>query len=223
MACWSAENATKAYLKALRMGKRGKEPDVAEFISAMAAGNNAQLMVIACAAIAGSTTLAMVAAAHQTGGRVVCILTGHDKLKPSQIALGHYVHFVEFVIGKAQTLLLNEFKGADFVLIDCNLDDHNEVSLVAQKGVNHGGGLVVGYNALGQGQWLSEFNTHFLPIGEGLLVSRIGAGAGGGRFGGGGGGGGGKKSHWVVKVDEGTGEEHVYRIKTSTQRREIEA
>ncbi|GMI95798.1 hypothetical protein like AT5G62280 [Hibiscus trionum] len=61
---WSAENAARAYLRALNMGRRGKEPDVAEFISAIAAGNNGQLMVMTSANVAGSTALALVAAAE---------------------------------------------------------------------------------------------------------------------------------------------------------------
>ena len=36
-----------------RSGKRGKEPDVAEFISAIAAGNNAQLMMVSSAGVGG--------------------------------------------------------------------------------------------------------------------------------------------------------------------------
>lgn len=59
--------------------------------------------------------------------------------------------------------------------------------------------------------WQSEFNTHFLPIGEGLLATITGIAdfmpkrsivA--------------KESHWVVKVDKCTGGEHVFRI---TQRK----
>ncbi|KAL0317680.1 UNVERIFIED_CONTAM: hypothetical protein Sangu_2182300 [Sesamum angustifolium] len=76
MAGWSAENATNAYLRAMKMAKRAKEPDSAEFISALVAGNNARLIVVACADAADSTALALVAAAHQTGGRVVCIVSG---------------------------------------------------------------------------------------------------------------------------------------------------
>ncbi|KAF5207348.1 Peptidyl-trna hydrolase ict1 protein [Thalictrum thalictroides] len=91
MACWSAENATKAYLRTLKMGKRNKQPDVAEFVSALAAGNSAQLMVDVCSGIAGATTLAL------------------------------------FVIGNAESLLTNYYKGADFVLIDCKLDGHESV------------------------------------------------------------------------------------------------
>ncbi|KAK4350764.1 hypothetical protein RND71_030077 [Anisodus tanguticus] len=52
----------------MNMGKRGTKPNGAEFISALAAGNSAQIMVVACANVADSTTLALVAAAQQTGG-----------------------------------------------------------------------------------------------------------------------------------------------------------
>ncbi|CAI9302329.1 unnamed protein product [Lactuca saligna] len=49
---------TETYIKTMKMGKKTDEPDVAEFISAIAAENNAQLMVVACAEAAGSTTKA---------------------------------------------------------------------------------------------------------------------------------------------------------------------
>ncbi|GKE73741.1 putative S-adenosyl-L-methionine-dependent methyltransferase, partial [Tanacetum coccineum] len=47
--------------------KRPNEADMVEFISAIAAGNNAKLMVLACASAAGPTTLGLIAASHQTG------------------------------------------------------------------------------------------------------------------------------------------------------------
>ncbi|XVF33506.1 hypothetical protein REPUB_Repub17cG0174400 [Reevesia pubescens] len=222
MACWSAENATKAYLRALKMGKRGKEPDVAEFISAIAAGNNAQLMVMTCAGVAGSTALALVAASRQTGGKVVCILNSLDYYKASKNALGNYGDCINFVIGDAKTLL-NDYKTADFVLIDCNISDYNGEIKAAQENAKHGGGaaLIVGYNALHKRPcWSStdEFKTHFLPIGEGLLVirkspsSKAGYGIINSR----------KRSRWVVKIDKWTGEEHVFRI-TSPFPEEIKA
>ncbi|KAI9180008.1 hypothetical protein LWI28_000176 [Acer negundo] len=217
MVCWSPENATKAYLQALKMGKRDNEPDVAEFISAIAAGNNAQLMVMACSTVAASTALALVAAAHQTGGRVVCILSGlnNENIEASKEAMGPHANCIEFVVGDAQKLLMDhheEYKCADFVLIDCNLFDHKSVFRAAKECTsNHGGGLIVGYNALHKRVSWSEFTTHFLPIGEGLVVTRTTAGRGGG-------GGSGKRSRWVVTVDKCTGEEHVFRITSPTQK-----
>lgn len=178
---------------------------MAEFISALAAGNNAQLMVMICASVTGSTALALVAAAHQTRGRVVCILSGLDELHASNKALGPYANCVEFVVGDARTLLLDDqYKGADFVLIDCHISEHRGVFLAAKKNAKHDGALLVGYNALHKGSWWSELKTHFLPIGEGLLVTRIAATnvVSGGP----------KRSRWVVKVDKCTGEEHVFRI-----------
>ncbi|XP_059306302.1 uncharacterized protein LOC132057705 [Lycium ferocissimum] len=100
MACWSAENATKAFLKTMNIGKRATEPNGAEFISALAAGNNAQVMVVACANVADSTTLALVAAAQQTGGRVICILRGIEELHLSN--MGKNSSHLEFVVANAQ-------------------------------------------------------------------------------------------------------------------------
>ncbi|KAF5760040.1 hypothetical protein HanXRQr2_Chr16g0748651 [Helianthus annuus] len=106
------------------MGKRANEPDGAEFISAIAAGNNAQFMVVACAAMAGSTTLGIIAASHQTGGRLVCIVKGIGQLESSKQVLNSDTYRVEFVVGNAESLLSNEYKSADFVVIDCNLENH---------------------------------------------------------------------------------------------------
>jgi predicted O-methyltransferase YrrM len=152
--------------------KRGKEPDVANFISALVADNNAQLMVMICASIAGSTTLTLVAAAHQTGSRVVCILSGLDEFHASKKALGPYANYVEFAVGYARTLLLDDYRGADFVLIDCHIKEQKGVFLAAKKNAKHDGELIVGYNALHKESWWTELSTHFLPIGEGLLVTR---------------------------------------------------
>ncbi|TKY51964.1 hypothetical protein E2542_SST23484 [Spatholobus suberectus] len=207
MACWSAENATKAYLSTLKMGQKCKEPDVAEFISALAAGNNAQLMVVACAGAADPTTLALVAAAHQTGGQVICIVPGHEELSASKIALGMASHQVQFMVGEAQELL-----AADFVLIDCNLENHEEILKAVQEGRKQSGTVVVGYNAFScRKSCLScGSKTQLLPIGEGLLVTRFGGtetspkyGSRMGKV----------KSRWVVKVDKCTGEEHVFRVR----------
>lgn len=202
----------------------GKEPDIAEFISALAAGNNAQLMVMACAGIAGSTALALVAAAQQTGGRLVCILPTPNVLEASKNALRPYSNCVEFVVGEAKTLLLDSNKGADFVLIDCDIHEPKGVFLAAQNGAEPDRALIVGYNALRRGSWQSdELKTHFLPIGEGLLVTRTTSttstnsafanklcGTGNNR------------SRWVVEVDKCTGEEHVFIIR-DPHRKWIEA
>ncbi|OIT03788.1 PREDICTED: uncharacterized protein LOC109226391 [Nicotiana attenuata] len=207
MACWSAESATKAYLRAIKMEKRAKEPDVSEFISALAAGNNAQLMVVACAAAADSTTLALVAAAQQTGGTVICILSAVDKLIPSLKFLHNNARHVEFVIGDAKTLLINYYRRADCIVIDCNLNNCEGILKTARRIREIA--IVLGYNALRMGSWRCQsFNAHLLPIGEGLLVTKTTHK--GSSF-----GVSGKKSRWIVKVDKCTGEEHVFRVRSS--------
>ncbi|KAL3348887.1 hypothetical protein AABB24_022178 [Solanum stoloniferum] len=207
MDCWSAENATNAFLTTLKMGERGKAPDVTEFISAMAGGNNSQLMVMACTGHPGSVLLGLVAAAHQTGGRVVCILRSEEEMHAIK---GDYAKIVEFVIGDdVKALLASNYEGADFVLIDCKLEDFQQVFEAAQQGVSVKSAFIVGYNALHEGPKLSfDHKGYFLPIGEGLLVSKIRGSQGKNT-------GGGRRSHWVVEVDECTGEEHLYRVSTS--------
>ncbi|CAL5208131.1 unnamed protein product [Lathyrus oleraceus] len=217
MACWSAENATKAYLSTLKMGQKAKEPNVAEFISALAAGNNAQMMIVACATVADSTTLALIAAANQTGGKVICIVPNHKVLRASKHVLGKASHQVEFIVGEAQeVLVMDEYEGADFLLIDCNIENHEEILKAIEEGrkVNDGA-IVVGYNAFScKGSWLSSGSkTQLLPIGEGLLVTRFGMVENSPKYGtsrtmGK------VKSHWVVKVDKCTGEEHVFRVRS---------
>lgn len=193
------------------------EPDVAEFISAMAGGSGARLMVDVCADRAGSTTLALIAAAQQTGGRVVCIVPGADELNSSVISLGMQAENVELVMGDGRELLMGEYRGADFVLVDCDLAGHERVFRAAQAGAMEAcGGVVVGYNAFhkemcgsgsGSGSG-SGLRVELLPIGEGLRVSRVPPAA--------------KRSQWVVRVDECTGEEHVFRVR-SPRRKWIEA
>ncbi|WCJ36519.1 hypothetical protein M5689_017714 [Euphorbia peplus] len=218
MGCWSAENATNAYLASIKCdlhGQKTKEPDTAEFISALAAGNNAQLMVVVCATSANSTLLALVAAAHQTGGRVVCILNHHDELELSTQMLGFDAHNVEFVVGDPQNMLLTHYSEADFVVIDCNIDNHEGVLSVVERSRKQNGAVVVGYNAFCRGSWWSSGSkTQLLPIGNGLLVTRIGVNGqrcarGGGHVRNRSSSG----SHWVVKVDKCTGEEHVFRVR----------
>ncbi|KAL5081107.1 hypothetical protein RYX36_009528 [Vicia faba] len=205
MAYWSAENATKAFLNTLKMAQKAKEPSVAEYISALAAGNNAQLMVVACAAAADLTTFALIAAANQTNGNVICIVPDNEDLLASKYFLGEYSNKVKFMIGKeAQELdVLNK---ADFVAIDCNLVSHEEIVKLVQIGAGNKkrSVVVVGYNAFScKGSWRScGSKTQLLPIGEGLLVTRFGSGmckSG--------------PSRWIVKFDKLTGEEHVYRVR----------
>ncbi|XP_054786188.1 uncharacterized protein LOC129292629 [Prosopis cineraria] len=229
MASWSAENATKAYLSAFKMSERSKEPDVTEFISAIAAGSNAQQMVVTSASVPDCTILlAMVAAAHQTQGRVICIASSPNQVNPTKTLLGTDIAGqVEFLVGEPQELLTSSepCKDADFIVVDCELENHEEIFkavCVRKKKKEENGTVVVGYNAMkceqgGSSCWgYCGTRTQLLPIGKGLLVTRFGdfggtnvsesprySASGLGKF----------KSRWIVKVDNCTGEEHVFRVR----------
>ncbi|KAL5073186.1 hypothetical protein RYX36_012170 [Vicia faba] len=219
MSDWSSENAKNAYLQTVKMAKSGKEPDIAEFISAIAAGNNAKLMVVASASVVGSVMLALTAAAQQTLGRVVSISCDQNEMQESRKALGVDKKCVEFVVGDAISLLLSAYKGADFVLVDCDMSNAREVFLAAFKGANKDGALVVGYNVRHRALRWSQLRATYLPIGEGLLVTKIDLNMKkdndmvGQRN---------KKSHWIVQVDTCTGEEHIFKVTSPCKNVDIE-
>lgn len=209
--------ANESYLSFILQAKRGKEPDVAEFISALAAGKNSQLMVVASAGMAGPATLALAAAAQQTRGRVVCICGGQNELQASRKALDtRDCGVVEFVVGDAKSLLLGgDYKGADFVLVDCDMTNARDVFQAAFRGANKDiGALVVGYNVRHRALRWRQLRASFLPIGEGLLVIKMDPN--------------GKnvvqrrRSRWIVQVDNCTGEEHIFRVNSPHRKVHIE-
>ncbi|XP_057528229.1 uncharacterized protein LOC130806976 [Amaranthus tricolor] len=221
MAFWSPENATKAYIRTLKMERKENEPNAAEFISALAAGNNAQIMVTASAQkIVTPNLLALVSAAQQTGGQVICIVQDKNELKSTKQALKSNAKFIKFIIGNVKDLLLNEYSYADFFLIDCNLDNYEEIMHGINAIKREKNGVILGFNAFCKGsswQW-SGLRTHLLPIGEGLLITRMGGknnNYNGEKIV--------RKSNWIVKVDKCTGEEHVFRVRSPRRKFEIAA
>ncbi|KAH0850423.1 hypothetical protein HID58_095580 [Brassica napus] len=157
-------------------------------------------------------------------------------LEPSEI------HHIQFVVGEPNdnALINDHFGEADFVLVDCKIKNHQDIvrKIVSQHEENArtGGGsgvaVVVGYNAFSRGSWRFSDGrkTQFLPIGEGLLVTRVNDDGSYNQ----------KmmkkndddyhqhhdhvrKSNWVVKVDKCTGEEHVFRVRVPRGEATIEA
>ncbi|RAL52217.1 unnamed protein product [Cuscuta campestris] len=217
MSCsWSAENATKAYIRTMNMARAedANQLNGAEFVSALAAGNNARYTVVACSGHADSITLALAAASHQTGGRVVCILPEAGLLEASRLSLGSNI---EFLVGDAQELLSGDYRDADFIAIDCNLENHEEIFKSVQGSGRQCNTVVLGYNAFGKRSWRSSsLRISLLPIGEGLLMTRIASAKKSGVVGME------KRGRFVVKVDKCTGEEHFFRVR-STPRPVIQA
>lgn len=164
-----------------------KEPDAAAFISAMVAGTNARLIVIACADTVEATVFALTAAARQTGGKVVCITEGHQLSKTAAE--------VEHVAGNAEHLISSMYTEADCIIVDCTISNSQRILKTAKTSA--GNAILLGYNAWKCG----GFDPHLLPLGGGLLVDRA---AGRKSI---------KRPRWVVRIDKFTGEEHIFRLR----------
>ena len=98
---------------------RNVEPEVAEFLCALAAGSRARTL-LEIGGSSGLSTIALAAAARQTGGRLVSIeieRIRQEKARRTLTALG-LSDGVEFVLADAATVL-NQYEGLEFVLIDC--------------------------------------------------------------------------------------------------------
>jgi len=211
--------------------KKKVEPDTNEFVSAMAAGINAQLIVEVTLSVS-PITIALAAAARQTKGRLICILP-EPFLTESSVFIKEsgLADFVDFVIGDPSEILAR-YINIDFAVIDCRIV--NYAKLLKQLDFNLGKAAIVANNlrrgdkGLGENlKWVKDQKVsvkslrHF--IGKGMEVMTIGARDDQGlhrkiltnrggyeRFRGyntmk-------RKSHWVKKVDEVSGEEHIFRI-----------
>ncbi|CAA0815248.1 Protein of unknown function (DUF1442 [Striga hermonthica] len=216
---WSPETATKAFIDTVKSCKLYKESGVAELISAMAAGWNAQLIVETWSRggpIATSIGLA-VAAAH-SGGRHVCIV-------PDEASKSEYVESMrwhgqpacDIVVGLTERAV-EEFEGVDFLVANCARDDLPGMLRAAKLGER--GAVIVCKNAslraTSDSKWWGVIGGEsrrivrsvFLPVGKGLVISHVGATGRGGSSGSGEGKG---KRRWIKHVDRRSGEEFVFR------------
>ncbi|KAL5998986.1 hypothetical protein ACLOJK_009935 [Asimina triloba] len=227
---WSPKYAVNAFLETLKLrhdSLNSPEPASNEFISALAAGMSAQLIVEVSPNFSAST-LALAAAARQTGGRLICILPEPPKLDESNNCIDNsgLEDFVEFKVGDPLQLL-PLYKNIDFSVVDCKTD--NYFAFLQMLDVNPRKSMVVANNLVGgrkgmgghvrgmKGAGAVRSVKH--PIGKGMEVTMIGRSS---EFG--------KKetrktgvgrakrpsrSNWIVKVDEESGEEHFFRLPRS--------
>ncbi|OIT30314.1 PREDICTED: uncharacterized protein LOC109210168 [Nicotiana attenuata] len=249
---WSPKYAANAYLDTLKLCSKHKqmcnscgtqEPECNEFISALAAGMSAKL-IVEVTTEGSPSTVALAAAARQTGGKLVCIIP-EPKLDKTQKVIQEtgLNDMVEFKTGDPVEVLHN-YENIDFSLVDRKTNDYD--MLMEKLDVNPKRSVVVTNNVEGRkgmmGGKLKKMENKAKvrslqhPIGKGLEVTMIGKST---EFG--------KKerisksgcyahlirgekknghhvvnkkssdkSKWLFVVDEKSGEEHIYRMPKSS-------
>ncbi|KAK3154045.1 hypothetical protein QOZ80_2BG0185150 [Eleusine coracana subsp. coracana] len=229
---WCPDLASKAYIDGVRViadqqDDLGGPSEVAELVSAMAGGWNAQLIVeapdVSEASSSSSssstspaastrrsgpaaTSLALAAAARRTGGRYACVL-------PDAVSAAAYGGATLFqpVVGDADEAMAR-LEGVDLLVVDARRRDAAAVLRAARPGprgmvvVRHGDGRRRGAAAAAMAAGTRVVRSVYLPIGKGgVEVLHVGVGKGpslqtraaAGR--------------WIRHVNHDTGEEHVFR------------
>ncbi|XP_039122861.1 uncharacterized protein LOC120259337 [Dioscorea cayenensis subsp. rotundata] len=129
---WSPLHAMQAYMHTLQLCKEDDnssvvlEPKSMEFISALAAGNQAQLMADISSVPISPSTLALAVAAKQTGGLLLCIRPSLQTLQQTKTHLQnlHLSHVVDLKLGNPCEVL-KQYHNIDFVVIN-NDHHHNQ-------------------------------------------------------------------------------------------------
>ncbi|WOL09326.1 hypothetical protein Cni_G18079 [Canna indica] len=240
---WSPQNAANAYLDALKLRSQHQnaapsssasaEPESNEFISALAAGIDAKL-IVEVSPEASHSTVALAAAARTTGGRLVCILPEAGSLAASERVVRHsgLRDMVEFKIGDPHRLL-PELENVDFSLVDCKNESYKD--LLKLLDVNPARSVVVAShleggkeglcgdcpglkrmgrvrsmkNLMGEGMEVTTIigddelgRRHRRSFSDEEVIKKMMRRNGRPH----------RKSKWVKKVDEESGEEHIFRV-----------
>ncbi|GAA0139299.1 hypothetical protein Leryth_016010 [Lithospermum erythrorhizon] len=152
-----------------------------EFLSALAAGMSAKV-IVEVASDFSSSTIALAAAARQTRGKVFCILP-EPKLDESQRVIEEtgLKNMVEFKTGEPVDVL-HHIGMIDFSLIDCKSDHYHK--LLETLNVNPTRSVIVANNLVegrkGLGGHLkrvenqSRVTSMKHPIGKGMEITMIG-------------------------------------------------
>jgi predicted O-methyltransferase YrrM len=163
---------------------RNLEPASAELVCALAGGCGARRL-LEIGGSSGLSTIALAAAARQTGGKLVSIEIEPLRQEESRGRLESLglADRVDLVLADAGAVL-DRYDSLEFVLIDCEKEDY--VRFLGQLRLASGA-VVVADNILSHGLWeyvrrvrsYAGVESMTLPIGKGLEVSRFTEGAGG--------------------------------------------
>ncbi|KAK7307808.1 hypothetical protein VNO77_41196 [Canavalia gladiata] len=216
---WSPERASKAYIETVQSCQVFRESGVAELVSAMAAGWNAQLIVETWSqggVIPTSVGLAI--ASHHTGGRHVCVVADERSRTEYAERMGEAGMSVEIVVGEAEEVM-DGLVGIDFLVVDSRRKDYSRVLRLAK--LSSKGAVLLCKNAnstskTGSGfMWRSVLTqgsrrlvrSVFLPVGKGLDMAHLSATGGNnsssGLMA--------RASRWIKHVDQRSGDVHFIR------------
>lgn len=191
-----------------------QESSVAELISAMAAGWNAQLIVETWSKGSGTaTSIGLAVAGHHAGGRHVCVVPDQESREEYAEAMQTAGVSPEIVVGEPVEAM-EGLEGIDFLVVDCRRSDFARILRVAKLG--HRGAVLICTNVCSRDasdfRWRSVLDgksrivrSVVLPVGRGLDIAHVGATGAGGC--------GGKRgeSRWIRHFDKESGEEFVIR------------
>ncbi|KAJ0959784.1 hypothetical protein J5N97_000532 [Dioscorea zingiberensis] len=170
------------------------EPKSMEFISALAAGNQAKLMVDISSVGISPLTLALAVAAKQTGGLLLCIRSHLQTLQETKTHLEnfHLCDVVELKLGNPSEVV-KQYENIDFAVVDSRVVEGCSVSLffALDASMNPDGSSVVVVNNIvgshgGRGHHGRSYaqvvrglrrrgvESVILPIGDGMEVIRTG-------------------------------------------------
>ena len=154
-----------------------------EFLSALAAGNQAKVMVqVLSNEGVNPLTIALAVAAKHCGGRFICFLDQQQDIEDRTAQLSCYdlEDVVEFMHGNPCEVII-QLKNIDFAVIDCKFKDHLRLFQIID--VNPRGSIAVVTNLVrkGNGDGFGEVVREkrgvecvTLSIGEGMELTRIG-------------------------------------------------
>ena len=157
---------------------RNLKPPSAEFIHALAAGIEAK-RILEVGGSSGISTIALAAAAKQTGGRLVSIEKEPLRQQDAQQTLSRLdlAQHVDFILADAATVLPRQ-ADLDFALIDCEKEDYIRFFDTLRM---RPGGIIVADNITSHS--LYDYVAHVrrrpgaesitLEIGKGLEVTRV--------------------------------------------------
>ncbi|XP_020218096.1 uncharacterized protein LOC109801440 [Cajanus cajan] len=213
---WSPERASKAYIDTVQSCEVSRESGVAEFISAMAAGWNAQLIVETWSqggVIATSVGLAV--ARRHTCGRHVCVVADERARSEYAERMGEAGVAAEIVVGEAEEVM-EGLVGVEFLVVDGRRKDFPRVVRLAK--LSSRGAVLLCKNATSASKakgfvWRSLvaqaqasnsrrlLRSVFLPVGKGLDMAHVSASSHGTT----------SRHRWIKHVDQQSGDVHFIR------------